>query len=1020
MLNFNIGASFTSRLIIGSLIALFVLSVPVALTAHSILRNSTIKQAGVNAQAQSEQIAQSVDRHLKAHLRNLVYAVKIEQSIGDFSPQEQRNLLQAMRENTPGYLWIGVAAPDGTVLAALDDLLVGRSVAARPWFKQGLVEPAIMDVHEAALLAALLPSRAEERYQFIDFTTPLVGSDDQVVGVIGTHLDWKYFINEIEKDVFNTVSPSTPTLILAKDGSLRMGNRLDLADIQDDSAWNKMAGFQQAAEGHSNWSIETLADGKEYLIAFAPNNSPETKSLGWISASILPLDTVEAPASTALIGAILALVIGTSTTLLLVLALGRGLSNKATAYLELVRKNDTQALESSMQKLPTELHPISRDILDLTRGLSEKSQSLEKALKSTKENYWVVEALIVQAPAPIAMFDTEMNYVAASSRWVSALTSSSGSLVGKNHYEVMPNLPERWRQAHRAGLAGQSISAIADPWTDPAGNTVWLDWAIEPWVRPDGRRGGIIIMCKDVSIERQMQASLAESEERFKLAMDGSHEGLWDWDLDENTVYYSPGWKRLLGYEDHELNNEQATWERLTAPADLEFTRARLKEALADPSVESYDSEFSMAHKNGQWVQILSRAKIIRDEDGKATRLVGTHVDRTLQLELESRLREASITAKAERESNAEKSRFLATISHEIRTPLNGILGFARLLEMDLPVGPLKQQAGHLVQSSESLSSILNDILDFSKLESGMVKLDNAPFLMDQLLLSSAELPRLTCETKGVQFELINSVGEQKIYSGDVVRLRQILQNLLTNAIKFTLTGKISLKAHLEKKDPDHDLVTFEVIDTGLGIPKEKQSQLFKPFTQVHTDRENHFGGTGLGLSIVKSLVHAMGGEIHLESEPRKGTKVSVGVTLRKHDTLETRNTQKIIPARSLHVLVADDTPLNVKLIQTFLNKEGHTVVVAADGREALNHAMSELFDFILLDIDMPKLSGYEVAERIRAEDGPNQACEIAALTGYAFDSDVQKAHSVGINYHFAKPIQFDLLLNRLAISSNQ
>lgn len=301
-----------------------------------------------------------------------------------------------------------------------------------------------------------------------------------------------------------------------------------------------------------------------------------------------------------------------------------------------------------------------------------------------------------------------------------------------------------------------------------------------------------------------------------------------------------------------------------------------------------------------------------------------------------------------------------------------------------------------------------------------MVKLEDAPFLMDQLLLGSAELPRLTCETKGVKFELINSVGEQKIYAGDMVRLRQVLQNLLTNAIKFTFGGKVSLKATNEAKGQDRDLVTFEVTDTGLGIPVEKQSQLFKPFTQLHTDRENHFGGTGLGLSIVKSLVDAMGGEIDLESEPGKGTRVSVRVELRKQSVLGTTNTQRIPPARSLRVLVADDTPLNIKLIQTFLNKDGHTMVAATDGQEALSFAMSEPFDFIFLDINMPKLSGYEVAEKIRGEEGPNQNCEMAALTGYAFESDVQKASLVGINYHFAKPIQFDLLLNRLAISSNQ
>lgn len=1018
MLNFNVRASFTSRLIAGSLIALFLLSIPVAITAHWILRNSTIDKAGAAALAQTEQIAQSVNRHLKEHLRDLIYTSRIEQSFGDFSPEQQTRLLQIMRENTPGYLWIGVAAPDGTVLAALDDLLVGKSVASRPWFKQGLLAPAIMDVHEAALLAALLPARAEEKYQFIDFTTPLKNHREEVIGVIGIHLDWKFFIAEIEQDVFNTINPSAPTVILSKDGSLRMGNRLEMADLQDSTAWTTMPGFQQAVAGQSNWSIEILSDGESYLIAFAPNKSAETESLGWVSATITPLDAVSSPISTALMGAILALIIGTASTLLLVLGLGRSLSAKATAYLELVRKNDEAALTRSLNELPTELQPISRDILDLTRGLTAKSQSLEKALKSTKESYWVVEALIVQAPVPIAMFDTDMNYVAASSRWAQTFTRTAGSLVGKNHYNVVPNLPAHWREAHSAGLAGDSISATSDPWTDPDGNTIWLDWAIEPWLKPDGQRGGIIVMCKDVTEERLVRDSLTQSEERFKLAMEGSHDGLWDWDMDTNTVYFSPSWKRLLGYEDHELENCFSTWERLTAPDDLEMTKNRLTESLQDPGKKSYEAEFRMRHKDGRWIDILSKALIVRDPQGEPSRVVGTHQDRTVQLALESQLREAAIAAKAEKDANAEKSRFLATMSHEIRTPLNGILGFSRLLEADLPPGELKEQAGYLVQSSETLSTILNDILDFSKLESGMVTLTESPFSMDQLLKGSSELSRLSCETKGVKFEIDNTLDGHQIYRGDVGRLRQIIQNLLSNAIKFTSHGKVILKAGKTPINDEHDRLTFEVSDTGIGIPADKLSQLFKPFSQVHVDRDNRFGGTGLGLSIVQGLVNAMGGEIHLRSEFGHGTRVTFSLSLKRAAALEVQSEARIMPARPLHVLVADDTPLNIKLLEVFLKKDGHTLEIARDGQQALEKARNGVFDFILLDIDMPKMSGYDVAVEIRNTPGPNQCCEMAALTGYAFDSDVNKAESVGFNFHFAKPIQFNLLLNRLALSS--
>ena len=1018
MLNFNVRASFTSRLVVGSLIALFLLSIPVAITAHWLLRDNTINLAGSRALTQTEQIALSLDRRLKDHLSDLVYTSKIEQSYGNSSPEDQSRLLQIMREHTPGYLWIGIADTEGNVLAALDNLLVGKSVASRPWFKQGLMKPAVMDVHEAALLASLLPARADEKYQFIDFTTPLKNQENEIVGVIGVHLDWKYFISEMEQDLFNKVNPSAPTVILAKDGSLRMGNRLDLADLQDSTSWTAMPGFQKAVNGTSNWEIETLSDGNDYLIAFAPSSTTEASNLGWISTTVTPLDAVSSPLSKALVGAIVALIIGTTATLLLVLTLGRTLSTKASAYLELVRKNDPEALEKAMMELPTELQPISKDILELTRDLSEKSLSLEKALALAKESYWVVEALILQAPVPIAMFDTEMNYVAASSRWANTFTRLEGSLAGKNHYKTVDNISERWYEAHKAGLAGESVSANSEAWIDPDGKTIWLDWAIEPWLRPDGKRGGIIMMCKDVSEERLIRDSLAESEERFKLAMEGSHDGLWDWDLVTGKVYFSPSWKRLVGYEDHELENNFGTWERLTAQEDLEAAKKRLQDALPDPAKDSYEAEFRMAHKAGHWVHIMAKALIVRDDQSEPIRVVGTHVDRTIELELESKLREAAIATKAEKESNAEKSRFLATMSHEIRTPLNGIMGFGRLLQMDLPPGELKDQAGYLVQSSETLSAILNDILDFSKLESGMVMLIDSPFLIDQLLKGSSELPRLTCESKGVTFELINQLGDHQIYSGDMGRLRQVLQNLLSNAIKFTSHGKVSLKVSGKSADLEQDLLTFEVCDTGLGIPKDKQHLLFKPFSQVHTDKENRFGGTGLGLSIVKSLLDAMGGNIQLESEAGKGTQVTFSVVLKRETELEHQGTERISPARSLHVLVADDMPLNVKLIQTFLHKDGHTVEVAKDGEEALNMARNKVFDFVLLDIDMPKISGYEVAEGIRANPGPNQNCEIAALTGHAFESDIQKSEAAGINYHFTKPVQFNLLLNRLAMSS--
>lgn len=1012
-------SSVSTRLVVGSLVGLLLLSIPVVLAGHFVLRERTIEQAGKTTLTQTEQIASAIDRHLKEHLRSLIYTAKVEESHGDFSQNQLQQTITLIQSNTPGYLWVGVAATDGTVLAANDNLLVGKNVAARPWFKRGLVEPAIMDVHEAKLLAALLPARADEKYQFIDFTTPLRNKAGEIFAVIGIHLDWQYFIREVEEDVLAAATSNGATAILAKDGTLRLGNRVEFADLQQNTKWAEIGGFRAALTGRNSWSVETLQDGHQYIVAFSPaNRSQEVNSLGWVAASIVPLDEVSNSISSSLAYGLVALLLGTAATLALVGILGRSVSNSANRYLGLVRKGDAAEITESMKTLPKELQPISREILDLTQGLSSKSAQLELALKSAKESYWVVEALIVQSPVPIAMFDTDMNYVAASQKWADAFVTAKGSLIGRSHYDMVRNIPDDWKAAHQKGLKGESLFAKAQAWQHPDGHTVLLDWAIEPWTKPDGSLGGIIIMANDVTEEQEIRDSLAASEERFKLAMEGSHDGLWDWTVGTDHVYFSPSWKRLLGYEDHEIQNHFSSWEGLTEPGDLAIAQDALTKALSNSNETQFVAEFCMRHKKGHLVHILSTAIIVRDERGEAKRVVGTHRDRSAQLELEGRLRDASIAAKAEREANHAKSRFLAAMSHEIRTPLNGVIGFAKLLHMDLPEGEQKEHAAYLLQTSETLAVILNDILDFSKLESGMVKLNEAAFSLDELIKSSSELSRLACAAKQVDFQVDVPTLPSSHYLGDVGRMRQVIQNLLSNAIKFTDKGSVRLAVKIKTMQGEQDELSFEVIDSGRGIPTSKQALLFKPFVQVHVDEESRLGGTGLGLSIVKSLVEAMGGRIELESTVGVGTTVRVLVPLKRTAAPSHASYARIKPARPLTVLLADDSPLNQKLLSIILTKDGHIVEPAMDGDEALEMALSKKYDFILMDIDMPKLSGYDVAREIRKTEGPNKTCEMAALTGYAFSSDVQKALDVGINYHFAKPIQFDALLNRLAMSS--
>lgn len=1015
--------SISGKLLASTLAGLIVLALPLVIIAYTVLKDKAFNDAALVLQEQASNMALAIDRRLNHHLSTVVYTTQIEESIGDLEGRQLGRLVDVMRKHTPGFLWIGVTDAQGNVLAANDNLLVGRNVASRPWFQRGLQGPAVMDVHEAQLLANLLPVRANETYKFVDFTAPIRDANGVTRAVLGVHLDWRALITEVQQDLSRNAESTTIALVLGPDGTIRLGSNLNDANLLDASGWAKLEGVRLAGAGQSSVGQYRLADGQDYLMAFQPiSSTPEVAGLGWQLVTAHPLEQSLAIIDSAIGLTITALLLAAGTTLLVMLVMGRRLSEQAMAYLVQVRNgDDPQAIEQSMANLPLELRGLSEEFLTITLNLRTQSTDLARALEQAKQSYWVIGALIEQAPVPIAMFDQDMNYVAASRQWVDTFAKGVKRIEGLNHYDAVPNLQNQWRRAHQAGLAGQSVYGKADTWTNPMGEQLTINWAVEPWRRPDGKVGGIIIMCQDITEEEAVRKALSESEERFKLAMDGAREGLWDWQLRENKLYYSPGWKRMLGYGEDELPNLLSTWEELTYPEDLLIAKSSLERALANPEQSKYEAEFRMRHKDGHEVHVLSQGLILRDRSGAAVRLVGTHVDKTEQLRLEARLRDASIAAKAEKESNAEKSRFLATISHEVRTPLNGVIGYAKLLEMDLPEGALKQNAHLLVDTASSLAAILNDVLDFAKLEAGAVKINPMPFALDQLVEQVSALNKSSCREKGLNCKSDVKLSQGAVYEVDASRLRQILHNLVHNAIKFTEQGSVTIEVNAEPLDEKTDWVHFVVQDTGMGISPEKQTLLFRPFSQVHEDPNQRYGGTGLGLSIVKSLVNAMGGDIKLESALGQGTRISVRIPLRRlAGQAEVLHNKRIRPECSLRVLIADDTSLNLKLLRTFLERDGHSVEEARDGRSVLDMAMNKPYDVILLDINMPAMDGYEVAQAIRSQAGPNQDTALAALTGYAFSSDIEKALRAGMNYHFAKPIDFDALLNQLAMISKE
>ena len=373
------------------------------------------------------------------------------------------------------------------------------------------------------------------------------------------------------------------------------------------------------------------------------------------------------------------------------------------------------------------------------------------------------------------------------------------------------------------------------------------------------------------------------------------------------------------------------------------------------------------------------------------------------------------LARRAAAEADEAKSRFLATMSHEIRTPLNGILGFAQLLHDEIQDEARKADVRKIIETAEVLTRILNDILDFSRIEEGKLLLESRPFNLSELIESSASLFHADAKRRGLAFVVQAEVPHDARLLGDPTRLKQVVNNLLSNAMKFTLQGHVRLAVDCEVGTGAEALLRVRISDTGIGMAPEVVQRLFQRFEQADAGIFRRFGGTGLGLAICKGIVDAMGGRLAVESQLGKGTSFLLEVPLRRMtlaaDTL-TQDTNEPLP--HLDVLVVDDVPMNRELIARMLRAGGHSVREAADGDQAVALAEAQRFDLILMDIDMPVMDGLEASRQIRNRPCANRYTPIIALTGHAFEDDVLKAKASGIDEHLAKPIVFTKLKQKI------
>ena len=400
----------------------------------------------------------------------------------------------------------------------------------------------------------------------------------------------------------------------------------------------------------------------------------------------------------------------------------------------------------------------------------------------------------------------------------------------------------------------------------------------------------------------------------------------------------------------------------------------------------------------------------------RALRASRERVDEVLS-SLEQRVRDRTAQLEA---ANQEKSRFLANMSHELRTPLNGVVAVAEVLARGSVCSRAREQAELIASSGRLLERVLSDILDFSKIEAGQMRLETGVFDLATLVTRIAELHRASAEAKGLAMTWRIGEGAGGAYSGDSVRLTQILSNLLSNAVKFTQAGEIELSVEAEATG-----LKFQVRDTGMGFDEQTRARLFSRFEQADASITRRFGGTGLGLAICRSLAEMMGGRIDAQSSPGHGATFSVVLPLARAAEPaaapeaaagKTDADQAPGPGR-LRILLAEDHPTNQRVVQMILESSGHELIIAPNGREALDRLKLERFDVVLMDMQMPEMDGLTATAAFRAFERDTGAprTPVIMLTANALEEHVEAGRAAGGDQHLSKPIRADALIQAIA-----
>jgi PAS domain S-box-containing protein len=548
-----------------------------------------------------------------------------------------------------------------------------------------------------------------------------------------------------------------------------------------------------------------------------------------------------------------------------------------------------------------------------------------------------------------------------------------------------------------------------------AGHLYWVSATIVPLLGDHGTPGQYIAIRTDITDRRRMETQLSEQLHLVEELIEAIPLPVYLKDPLGRYIRLNRAFELFFHVRREDYIGR--TLHDLLSPEDARVHAEKDAELFAAKGTQSYEA---MVHScDGKIHDAIYRKAVLTRRNGSVSGLLGVIVDITDRKEAEREIVRAKEAAEA---ASRAKSDFLANMSHEIRTPMNGVIGMTDLaLDTEL-TAEQREYLSIAKSSAESLLTVINDILDFSKIEAGKLSVENIAFDLHRLIADVLKPLAMRANEKGI--ELISEVIDKvpRFVLGDPSRIRQVLVNLLGNAIKFTDTGQITLTTDLMQRQHGQAVIHFAVGDTGIGIAQDKQELIFDAFSQEDTSTTRKYGGTGLGLSICRRLVELMGGRMWLHSQLGEGSTFHFSVELQLAEPsvsasgqLITRHSRREAPPR-LNILLVEDHPTNQKLALGLLEKWGHQATLARNGQEAIDILDRQSFDVVLMDMQMPVMGGIEATEHIRAREAELNLprTPIIAMTAAAMQDDRDACLAAGMDDYLSKPIKVRELQEKL------